>query len=205
MLYSVNFIYDAQSFSEGLDIMKKTVLRAMRRRSTIALGVFAGVFFFISVLFEEYIVAAFWAAAWVVCLAVTYIRKPDERLFIDANSPDGGDKYWSRERTLTIYDDRVDVFAEYDNPDELLSEKDMADADYMSYREEAREDMSHFVYKVKNTRCYESRTAFMLYRKLCETQVIAKACLSDGEVNELRARLSELYGERYITIDGQTR
>lgn len=126
----------------------------------------------------------------------------DRKRFEAEVSPEGGQKYWTAERTLELQSDRVIMHAPYSNPDEYLSEKMKSDEEYMKCREEMIEDCSHMKLELAKCRCYESDEAFLIRSRYMELPLL-KSDLSEEETQVVRETLRSAAGRRFVVVKSE--
>ncbi len=197
MEFQIEYEVTQASMDAALAIMEKTVFRRKKIASVISFGLFALFDILLSILDRN---------LWTMLLALVFVVLCISTLgsfrkeFIDANSMEKGQRYWSARRKLTVYDTYVQIYAGYENPDEELTDEERADADYMQMREEMNEEMSRTDYAYAKCRCYESDQALMLYCSRDKNQTLLKSQLTDAELGTLRSLLQERLGKRYIIL-----
>ncbi len=194
----MNFEYTNDSLEAALAIMEQTVFRKKKTAVMLGTGAFCLLGVIISIWAKEWHTALIAVLFLIVMLStLSSFRKE----YIEANAPDQGGKYWGNPRTLTLLEDEVQIYAPYENPEEILSDEDRADEDYMQLREEMNRDMGTFHYPHGKLRCYESDAAFLLYVSRDMNESILKAYLTEEEQEMLRSALQEKLQKNYIIVE----
>ncbi len=199
MLFEKEYDYTEDSFRASLAILEKTILRK-KQIAGMTTFVVIGVLSFVGCAIERDILSGLLCLViWLVIAFVT--RGSFRKEYIGSNSLEARAKYHSLHRRLTVLEDKIDLYAAYQNEDEILTDEDRADADYMQYREECNEEMGHEFYRYGKSRCYESADGFLIYRDRDTNEFLLKSQLSPDEAEKLRAILQEKYGKRYLTVN----
>ncbi len=191
------YTYSRKAADEAVAILRRTVLRRNRMISLVcallmaagvtALGVSGGNV-------RMYILAA------VVLLLEGYVlwNRGEEKSAAFALSPEGGQKYWSAERTLELEGGLLTVRAAYSDPDDIISESNRRDEEYMKLHRELEEEMSVMTYPLFRLSCAESDGALLIYHPWKgEYLPLLKEWFDGEELALLTARLQEVMGRRY--------
>lgn len=197
MIFQKEYTYTQKAADEALDILRRTELKRNRIVSAVCAALLAAAVVALGVSgsnIRMYILAA------VIVLLEGYVlwNRGDEKSAAFSLSPENGQKYWSAQRTLTLYEDRVSVHAPYSDPDEVISAGNRADEEYMSLHAEMIEEMSTLDYPLTKYGCVESESALLLCRPWRNERLpLLKEWFSEDELNRLTAHLQAVMGKRY--------
>jgi len=202
VIFQKEYTYTQQAADEALDILRRTELKRNRILSIASAVLMTAAIIALGVSgnnIRMYILAV------VVVLLEGYVlwNKGDEKSAAYTHSPEGGQKCWSAQRTFTLYSDRVNIYAPYNDPDEFISESNRADAEYMELHAEMIEEMSNLDYPLAKYSCAENDKALLLYRPWRNSSVpLLREWFDENEWAQLNGYLQEVMGKRYRRLDG---
>lgn len=202
MILQKEFTYTQKAADEALSILRRTELKRNRILSVVCTALMTGAVIALGVSgnnIRMYILAA------VVVLLEGYVlwNKGDEKSAAFSLSPENGQKYWSARRTFTLFADRVNIYASYNDPDEVISESNRADKEYMKLHAEITEEMSSLDYPLDKFSCTESENALLLCRPWRNERVcLLKEWFDEDEQATLTGHLQSVMVKRYRRLDG---
>ncbi|MGN0606016.1 MAG: hypothetical protein ACI4JM_05800 [Oscillospiraceae bacterium] len=204
MLFQKDFIYNDEALNAALEIMEKTVFKKKKIAGMTAFCMFPVMFFIIGLILSdtdrtEWIISVIVSAVFFPLIAF-FLMGSFRKEYISANSLSEGEKYFSPERTLTIYDDYINIYAKYSNSDVILTDEDRADEDFMEYFNESNEEMSNIKYPLSKCRCYENDKAFIIYISRDLNQPVLKSQLEQSDIEFIHNTLKEKLGKKYIEL-----
>jgi|GEM_PF-1981913 len=202
MIFQKKYTYTQEAADEALNILRRTELRRGRILSVACSALLTAAVIAMGVTGNR---LRMFILAGVIILLEAYVlwNRGDEKSAAFALSPDEGEKCWSRERTFTLFEDSVHIHAPYRDPDEVISEEDRADEEYMKLHAEMAEEMSNLDYPLAKFGCIESQKALLLTCPLKNQRVpLLKEWFDEEELAQLTAHLQAVMGKRYRRLDG---
>lgn len=200
MLFQKEFEYNKESYDETMDILRRMVLRKWKLCTAAGTLIFAAVILAVYIRENNLRGGIVLVLLLLAALAVYLFRNAEEKAFAEACEPEYYGRFYSLSRKLSLFDDHLSVYAKYSNPSIRFSEEEKKDAQLMKYFRETDEMMSLQDYPLKKVRCYESRGAFLIYRRQNDIQTITKSQLDASEIKLLHDYFSSRLGRRFITV-----
>ena len=199
LLLEKEYVYTEKALDEALSIMEKTVFKTKRMLGLIGFLALFGGLGIACVLTGE-----IWGLAGIpIALAFYFLLKNSFRKeYLESNSIEADEKHWSRNKKLSVYDNRIEIYAEYINPYYIESEEDYNDPEYIELRDELNKMMGTCVYPFskKRTRVYENENAIIVYSGRDQNNPIEKNVFSQSELEIFHSVVKEKLGKRYIVI-----
>lgn len=199
---TIRYEHNEEAVLAAQSILEQTVLRKSGSRTMIIIGVLVAAGVVAGFAEKNYGLVTAMLFIAVVCGAAFLMRGRGEKTAA-RNQVNDSQEYWSPDRTLEVCEEEVIVRAQYDNPYEKLTDKQLADSEFMSLREEMRREAGELHYRYNKCTCYESADAFLIYCTTSIHQSILKSQLTADEVEYLRTQLSEKFGKRYVPLTAQ--
>ncbi len=202
MIFQKEYTYTQQAADEALNILRRTEIKRNRIISIVSTALMTAAIIALGVSGNN---IRMYLLAVVVVLLEGYVlwNKGDEKSAAFSLSPEDGQKCWSAQRTFTLYDDRVNIYAPYNDPDEVISESNRADEEYMKLHAEMIEEMSSLDYPLAKYSCAENDKALLLYRPWKSGSVpLLREWFDQSEWTQLTGHLQKVMGKRYRRLDG---
>ena len=201
MLFQKEFEYNNESYNETMDILHRTVLRKWKISYAAGTLAFAAISLAVFIREDNLRGGIVLALLLLASLVIYLFRNADEKAFAEACEPGYYGQFFSLNRKLSLFDEHLSVYAKYSNPNIHFSEEEKKDKQMMEYFRETDEMMSLQDYPLKKLHCYESRGAFLIYRRRNDIQTITKSQLDESDIRTLHEYFSERLGRRFIKID----
>ncbi len=198
-LLEKEYAYTEKALDEALSIMEKTVFKTKRMLGLTGFLVLFGGLGIVCALTGE-----IWGLVGIpIALAFYFmLRNSFRKEYLESNSLEADEKYLSKNKILSVYDNRIEIYAEYTNPDYVESKEDYNDPEYIELRDELNKMMGTCVYPFskKRTRVYENESAIVVYWGRDRNNPIEKSIFSQAELDILHSIFKEKLGKRYIVI-----
>lgn len=199
LLFEKEYIYTKKALDEALLIMEKTVFKTKRMLGLIGFLVLFGGLGIVCTLTGE-----IWGLVGIpIALAFYFLTKNSFRKeYLESNSLEADGKYWSKNKKLSVYNNRIEIYAEYNNPDYVESKEDHNDPEYIELRDEFNKIMGTcaYLFSKKRTRVYENENAIVVYLGRDRNNPIEKSIFSQAELDILHSIFKEKLGKQYIVI-----
>ena len=219
MIFQKEFEYTDDAYDAALEITEKKIYRRINIVTMIVMAVFTLILIIVSLASRQY---------WLLIAGLLFIlfggasyvfRSADLRSFIDTYSPERWAKKYTRRYLLTLYDDRIniDIYKKDDGNGAFYSGR----GEYRTYPddefyigEDDREgyvidengsgqdgpSLFSFEYDPLACRCYESDSAFLVFRKTYDCMPFHKEQMNEDEIWTLRSYFSERMGKKFVRL-----